>query len=116
MKKTFLITIILLSLLVFTGCVKQNNCYCGLSTVSGKFVFYENGKEIFYCTQEQTVTAVIIQDITEIPFYIIGSVPKKYQMTDTVFVITCLDEVKNNGCLALGENRIFKLKCIEEHP
>ena len=116
MKKIFLVTISVLSLLVFTSCVKQDNCDCGLSTVRGKFVYFENGKKITYCDQEKTVNAVVFQDTTEVAFFIIGTIPKKYHVTDTVFTITCLEEVPKELCWGVGVSRIFRLKCIEEHP
>ena len=98
------------------SCVKQKDCYCGLATIRGNFVYYEEPKEIIYCGYEKMVNAVIIQDVTEIPFYIVDAIPNKFQIKDTVYVMACLDEVIKKGpCLAFGEGRIFKLKCIEKH-
>ena len=114
MKKLILL-LMFLPLLGLVSCVKQQNCYCGLSTISGTFVYFEEPKEIIYCGYEQKVNALLISDSLELEYYIIGSIPKTFQTKDTIYVMTCLEEVKRKGaCLAYGVGSIYKLKCIEE--
>jgi len=95
-----------------TSCVKQKNCDCG---VTGKFIYYENTEEIIYCGYSKEVNALIISNDREYYYYIDGSIPKKFQVRDTLHVKACLKEVSRNGhCLAHGVSTIYKLKCIEK--
>jgi len=111
MKKSILFLLILL-LLGSMACVKQKNCDCEL-TRTGKFVYYEKPQEIIYCGDlHKKVDAVLILD--ERDYYIVGSIPNKFQTQDTVFVTACLKEVPKNDCLTFGIGVIYKLTCIEK--
>jgi len=113
MKKKLLL-LLLLPVLALASCVKQKNCDCELP-VTGKFVYYENQKEIIYCGRERNVNAVIVADKERLrDYYIVGSIPKKFQMQDTVYVTACLKQERQRGCLAYGIGSIYKLTCIEK--
>jgi hypothetical protein len=116
LKKVAVATLcmLLMGLFLAVGCVKQKNCDCSLT---GKFVYYENTEEIIYCGDFKKVNAVIISDDTTGTdyYYIVGAIPKKFEVKDTLHVSACVKKVPRNGaCLAYGVGAIYKLKCIEE--
>jgi len=119
MRKLYLI-LLFLPIFGFGSCVKQKNCDCELP-VTGKFVYYENQREIMYCGNIIKVNAGIRRsdydssDESEYAYFnIIGSIPKIFQMKDTVYVTACLKEVQKKGCLTFGVGTIYKLTCIEK--
>jgi hypothetical protein len=95
--------------LIFTSCVKQSDCDCGLT---GKFVYleepYYTGPEYF--KPDTKIVAHFIKDSCVYPIY--GYIPKDYRNHDTLDVNVCFDE------LQLPEYRFemyvtYSLKCIE---
>ena len=109
-KKKVAIAALCVVMMGLASCVKQKNCDCG---ITGKFIYYENPEEIIYCGYPKDVNALIISDDRE--YCIDGSIPKKFQVRDTLQVNACLKKVSRNGpCLAHGIPTIYKLKCIEK--
>jgi len=92
-----------------TSCVKQKNCDCAMK---GKFVYFEEPKDIIYCGYERKVNAVFIQNNAD--RYIISSIPNKFRVKDTINVSVCLKEETKNNCRFIGESIVFKIKCIRK--
>ena len=109
--------ILCLVLVGLASCVKQKNCDCDLK---GKFVYFEEPKEIIYCGYNREVNAVLISKgitefgITDFPHYIVSSVPTKFKSKDTLNVAVCLKAEKRDGCRDAGAGAVYKLKCIEK--
>jgi hypothetical protein len=116
MKKNILI-LVLISLLGLTSCVKQKNCDCE-KRLTGRFIYYENPKEILYCEKLIKVSAIFIHNITEYPFIteknIVGFIPKDYQEKDTINVSVCLELGNSGNCVQTGERAIYNIKCINK--
>jgi len=115
--KKYLILIIILSLLGLPSCIKQKNCDCE-SLLFGNFLYYETPKEFSYCGKTKIVNAVFIHDIPDFPFIteknIVGSIPKDFQVKDTVKVSVCLELERSGNCVILGEGAIYSITCIEK--
>jgi hypothetical protein len=118
MKKYYFL-IIILTLLGLTSCIKQKNCDCE-KKVFGKFVYYENPEEISLCGTRYKINAVIfVEDFTS-PIFTIkqyditGTIPKEYQVKDTIDVSACLKYDKSGSCVVVGDVGIYNLTCIEK--
>jgi len=107
--KMLCLGLLALPVLCLASCIKQKKCDCGMT---GKFVYFENKEEIIYCGNKINVNAVFFS--TESMHYIVGSIPKKFQVKDTTNVVVCLKKEKQGICLAYGISSIYKLKCIEK--
>ena len=110
MKKYLIILLVLLGL---TSCIKQKDCDCE-SVLLGKFVYYETPEEVSYCGDLQKINAIIINDFTEPPYQICGSIPKEYQVKDTINVRVCLKLWHKGNCTVMGIGAIYNITCIEK--
>ncbi len=109
--KKILISIFVMFLVFSTGCIKRNNCDCGLT---GKFIYFE--EEQYFppdggISTYVKVNALFISD-NESAYPIYGKIPKKYQVMDTIEVNVC---VKNIDKRAYTDHLPhYKLTCIEK--
>ncbi len=114
MEKLALITIITVA--IFSGCVKQKNCDCDMI---GKFVYFENGEEINYCGHKRKRNATVIiprYDLlcdATISYPIYGAIPEKFRTKDTLNVAVCI-KTKELNCFTSFTHPIYKLTCIEK--
>jgi hypothetical protein len=111
MKKIiFIFFCLFLSGIIVTGCVKQSDCNCALT---GKFVFLKDpyiSDSSFYIEDEE-IKAHFISDFNQI-YYIYGTIPKKFQGTDTSLVNICVKTPYSGRTLDLRKD-IYSITCIE---
>ena len=114
MKKTFLITITLL-LLVLTSCTKTNDCDAGLM---GKFIYYETPQEFVGCGHQGTHNALFIPDGGHYAeCRIFGSIPAEFQVKDTLHVrISFNSHPAENPYTYIYDCTKYKIRCIENFP
>ena len=108
MKKIKLI-LLLLPLLVLVGCVKQKDCECPYLT-EGEFIYLK--ESYMYGSKEIKAHFISIQGVIEYKIY--GSVPKKFQLADTVLTRACLkgkDISHKNKC---DIKMVYSILCMEE--
>jgi len=112
MKKLLYLFGFVLILSSLTSCVKQENCDNGLI---GKFIYYENPQEFIGCGNQGAHNALFIPDGGQADCRIFGSVPKEFQVKDTLYVRVSFnldpDDIHN---MYVHDCRKYKIKCIEK--
>jgi len=112
MKKIILLAV-LIPLLGFSSCIKQNNCDCGLK---GKFIYYDTPQEFTRCGSQDKYNAFFISDDELVHCRVFGNIPKEFQSKDTLYVRVCFNHVPYGIYLWDSDDcRQYKLKCIENY-
>jgi len=110
-KIKILVCLLSITSIIFTSCVKQSDCDCGLT---GKFIYLDEPyiTDSSFYIKDKKIKAHFFSDSNQI-FHIYGTIPTKFEISDTSIVNICLQTPYSGRTLDLTKD-VYYITCIEQ--